>query len=144
MAEERFVITQFCDDIRQEIGNKVSLMGCYGPSMLVGALPVVLPKLCVHVRIYTPIDRPFSRLSVRLMCEKELLGEMQFPQEDALPAELPNTHHRPHAKWWMRTTVIALSPFPVEKPCRLSVEADTEEGVISGQSFWIEQAPPSN
>lgn len=143
MAKDRFVTAQFCDDIRQEIGNKVSLMGCYGHSMVVGTLPVVLPKLCAHVKVYTPINRPFARLSVRLLREEELLGEMQFPP-DALATDLHNTHHISHAKWRMTTAVIALSPFPIEKPCRLSVEADTEEGVVNGGSFWIEQAPSTN
>jgi hypothetical protein len=35
-----------CDDIRQEVGNESSLMGCYGVSMVLTDFPVVLPKLC--------------------------------------------------------------------------------------------------
>jgi len=143
MSEERFLSTQFCDDIRQEIGNKVSLMGCYGPSMLVGTLPAVLAKLCVQIRIYTPKHRPFTKLSVRLLREEEILGEVQFPN-DALTAELPTGTYAALAKWRIATAVMVLSPFPIEKSCRLTVEADTEDGTLSGGSFWIEQAPPSN
>jgi hypothetical protein len=143
MADNRFVTTQFCDDVRQELGNKVSLMGCYGHSMLVGTLPAALPKLCVQIRIYTPVQRPFTKLSVRLMREGEVLGEIQFPQ-DTLLAEEPNAHQSAHAQWRVTTAFIALSPFHVERPCRLNVEADTEDGLINGGSFWIDHAPSPN
>ena len=47
MTENRTVIAQFCDDFRQEIGNKFSLMGCYGTDLYVPQFPITLPKLCV-------------------------------------------------------------------------------------------------
>lgn len=51
-----FGVSIFCDDIRYEQGNKVSLMGCYGPELHVHTpLPVVLPKLGVLVQARFPI-----------------------------------------------------------------------------------------
>lgn len=143
MAEERFISTQYCDDVRQETGNKVSLMGCYNHSMLVDHFPANLPKLCVQVKVHTPTDRPFTRLSVRLMRAEELLAEVPIPFE-ALAAEVLSVDHLPHAKWLVTTALIVMAPFPVEKPCRLMVEADTEAGPLSGGSFWIDQAPASS
>ena len=37
-----------CDDIRQEVGNKLSFIGTYGlkPDIFVSKIPAVLPKLC--------------------------------------------------------------------------------------------------
>lgn len=81
MPETRYVTVQFCDDIRQEVGNKYSLVGCYGPSMLLSAVPVVLSKLCAFVRIYTPVNRPFAKLSIRVLRGDQLLTEMEIPQE---------------------------------------------------------------
>ena len=43
MTQHRTVIAQFCDDVRQEIGNKFSLMGCYGTDLYV---PVVSRSRC--------------------------------------------------------------------------------------------------
>jgi hypothetical protein len=37
--------TVICDDIRQEIGNKHSFIGVYGPIILVSKIPYVFPKL---------------------------------------------------------------------------------------------------
>jgi len=38
--------TIICDDIRQEIGNKLTFIGIYGPQILVTKIPYVFPKLC--------------------------------------------------------------------------------------------------
>ena len=38
--------TIICDDIRQEIGNKHTFIGIYGPNILVTKIPYVFPKLC--------------------------------------------------------------------------------------------------
>lgn len=66
MKHGRSINCVFCDDVRHEIGNKVSLIGIYGGEMLIqtSALPVLLPKLGVHVFINTPIKKPFKRATV--------------------------------------------------------------------------------
>jgi hypothetical protein len=51
MPLEPFGYTIFCDDIRNEIGNKFTLVGAYRDTMLVRApaFPVNLPKLGLHI-----------------------------------------------------------------------------------------------
>lgn len=44
-AQETFTI--LCDDIRQEVGNKISLMGIYGKEVIIPEIPFVFPKLCL-------------------------------------------------------------------------------------------------
>ena len=39
--------TIYCDDIRQEVGGKLSLMGVYNNVMYVQQFPVTLPKFWV-------------------------------------------------------------------------------------------------
>lgn len=41
--------TLICDDIRNEIGNKRSLIGVYSGSIIVPRLPYAFPKLCFHL-----------------------------------------------------------------------------------------------
>lgn len=36
----------YCDDVRNEVGNKVSLMGCYTSELYLNPFPQVLKKLC--------------------------------------------------------------------------------------------------
>jgi hypothetical protein len=44
------VFTLLCDDIRQEMGGKTSLMGLYDAHVVVPQLPFTLPKLCFFTR----------------------------------------------------------------------------------------------
>jgi len=39
----------FCEDIRQEIGGKVSLMGVLGSKLLTQQFPIGFPKLCLFI-----------------------------------------------------------------------------------------------
>ncbi len=56
------ILTLVCDDIREEIGGKASLMGVYNDIVL-GSLPVVLPKLSFAF-ILRGIIRKFSKVDV--------------------------------------------------------------------------------
>lgn len=66
IAETRWVNVVWCDDIRQEIGNKPSLMGVYTGGLAVPALPATLPRLAAWINVRTPTSRPFQRLTVRI------------------------------------------------------------------------------
>lgn len=39
----------FCEDIRQEVGGRVSLMGILGSKLYVQDFPLVFPKLCLFI-----------------------------------------------------------------------------------------------
>ena len=39
----------FCEDIRQEVGGRVSLMGILGTKLLVQDFPLVFPKICLFI-----------------------------------------------------------------------------------------------
>lgn len=62
----RYVHALWCDDIRQEIGNKPSFMGVYTGGLVLPSAPIVIPKLCVFVWLVTPTDEPFRNLKIRL------------------------------------------------------------------------------
>ncbi|MDQ8001696.1 MAG: hypothetical protein REU00_17505 [Pseudomonadota bacterium] len=63
----RFLHTAWCDDIRQEVGNKPSLMGLYTGSIVLPQLPFTLPRLSLFNWLWTPIDQPFeTEIELRL------------------------------------------------------------------------------
>src|SRR4026209_733073 len=76
MTGHRIVIAQFCDDVRQEIGNKFSLMGCYGTDLYVPSFPFTLPWLCACVPVRRPRELPLQRLTLRLVRGGEVLSEL--------------------------------------------------------------------
>jgi hypothetical protein len=46
---EAFGNAIFCDDIRMEIGNKITYVGCYFGYMFLPDFPATIPRLCVAV-----------------------------------------------------------------------------------------------
>ncbi|HNX94659.1 MAG TPA: hypothetical protein PKL14_05815 [Holophaga sp.] len=51
--------TLLCDDIRQEVGGKTSLMGLYDHHIVVPQVPFVLPKVCFYSR-FSRMDGQFK------------------------------------------------------------------------------------
>ena len=51
--------TLLCDDIRQEMGGKTSLMGLYDHHIVVPQVPFTLPKVCFYTR-FSRMDGQFK------------------------------------------------------------------------------------
>jgi hypothetical protein len=132
VSEQRFIVAQYCDDIRQEVGNKFSLIGCYAADLIVPSFPAVLPKLCAHIKVYTSADRPFERLTVRLMRDEEIIAEIAVD-----PRAYPDQPQDKSLKWQIASAFLVMTPFAVESECALRLEADTETGVFRTGAFRI-------
>ena len=133
MTENRTVIAQFCDDFRQEIGNKFSLMGCYGTDLYVPQFPITLPKLCVFVYVRTPKENPFGNLTLKVMRGEQVLASLK-----ANPERLDTHEEIPEwTRWLSMTGVLAMAPFHADEPCDLRVQAEMESVVIESGRFLI-------
>ena len=138
---DRFVHAIFCDDMRQEMGNKVSFMGCYQGEFLVPFAPVVLPKLCVYVTISTPVKRPFTALGLRVD-----QGGNTIVNIDATSADWaqPMSPAPDDVTRLLANVGVMLSPFAINEPGDLRVVVTTEEGEILGPRLRIKVTPPTN
>ncbi|HKX59502.1 MAG TPA: hypothetical protein VJN00_09050 [Steroidobacteraceae bacterium] len=134
MTGQRTVIAQFCDDVRQEIGNKFSLMGCYGTDLYLPSFPMTLPKLCVFVHVRTPREQPFQRLTLRLVRGGDVLSELVANPEKLNAGDTPDW-----ARWLSMTGILAVTPFHAIAPCRLRVLAETESETLESGQFLIER-----
>ena len=67
-----------CDDTRQEIGNKISLIGIYSNNIIINRVPFVLPKICLYVML-TKITKPIPKFDVAVI----------IPQTDPIKLSLP-------------------------------------------------------
>ena len=54
-----------CDDIRQEVGNKVTLVGIYGNQIYVPKFPFTFPKLCMQISLGGVISRVKVDIHIR-------------------------------------------------------------------------------
>lgn len=63
---DRYGYTIFCDDIRNEAGDKLTFVGCYNAVMFVAPkFPMVLPKFCVHLNVFSPATMPYKSVYAR-------------------------------------------------------------------------------
>ncbi len=137
----RQISTIFCDDIRQEIAGKMSLIGVYGPQLFVPEFPALLPKLCVFVTTSTPYTKPFEKLEVHVFKDDQKLATAT----PALPKALP-----PIPEWVQRrepeqstpmltvNSIFMFSPFELAEPCVLRVRAETEGETLRGAGLRVE------
>lgn len=131
---DRFVTAIFCDDIRQEVGEKVSMMGCYQGELLVEAMPAMLAKLCVFLTVSTPIGRPLKKLSVRVMQDETELAVMEAPAESMAKARPPADENSTRI---MANMAMMFSPFAIAAPAIVRVLVTTEEGEMLGPRLRI-------
>jgi hypothetical protein len=131
---DRYVHALWCDDIRQELGNKPSFMGVYTGGIVVAELPVVLPRLSIFIWIVTPIDVPFKKLSVQVIRSDDfVLLDMQN-----VPTQLDDTPLTQDAT--RRNMIVGCTLTAVQLPegCRyLEVKVDTESGPILGPKLIV-------
>lgn len=135
---ERLIMTQFCDDVRQEVGNKYSLMGCYSQELIVENMPAALPKLCAHVLAFTAIDRPFANLVFRAYLNDQMVAELEIPK-DALDAGAQRVAaiKTPLQARLMLNGVMVFSPLIITTESQLRVDAESEGEVIRGPALVL-------
>lgn len=137
-STDRILTAIYCDDIRHEVGNKMSFMGCYQSELIVPSVPIGLSKLCIYATVMTPIARPFKSLTLRIVLDKKTeLARLEIP-----PEGLGNGSSIPDATATRKSISSALmfSPFLIEKDAVLQVMAETEEGEIVGPRLLIKVA----
>lgn len=53
-----YAVVTYCDDIRFEVQNKITLVGCYGGEMIVQVSPpFALPKFGVFIQMRLPMEK---------------------------------------------------------------------------------------
>lgn len=92
-----------CDDIREEKGNKFSLMGIYASSIVVDRTPVILPKLCLFVMLIgTKKNVPNMNIVFKSPNAAPMNQLLEVPTDQAVGGNV--------------ATAMAISPFKVNSP----------------------------
>jgi hypothetical protein len=79
---EPYMWATFCDDIRQEAGNKFSYMGVYGPTLIVPSFPTTLMKLCCIFSLRLPAKSPPKHVVFKLLRDEEVIFEADLAVAD--------------------------------------------------------------
>jgi hypothetical protein len=119
----------YCDDVRQEVGNKQSFIGVYAADLIVDRLPAILPKFCVVATVSTPLAQPFDNLRVRVLMDEQCVFDTQeivmTTAEGAQAIGEPKTAAE-RAGDMQANIVMVLSPLQIDNETTLQVVADVD------------------
>lgn len=132
MTSPRHVHVIWCDDIRQEIGNKPSFMGVYTGGLVVQALPVVLPRLAIWSWVITPIEQPITKLRLIVVRDDgQQLAEIAPDRMDEGASEIPSSTPDATKKIFMFGLGLGSVELPAD--CKyLTVKVETESETLEG------------
>ena len=82
MSFEPFMWATFCDDVRQEVGNKLSFLGVYGPNLIVQSFPTTLVKLCCVMTVRTPANQRPKSVIFKLVKDEEVIFQAELSPSD--------------------------------------------------------------
>jgi hypothetical protein len=138
-------VSLFCDDIRQEIAGKVSLIGIYGQDMVVhGEFPALYPKLCIYVAYYEVSNIFKDDLSLRAYLktseDEKLINTVDVSRKDVEEAAARSPQNSLADRDSERVNIlrvpVVFSPFSIPSECVVKVrmhcgEAVTKLGILS-------------
>ncbi len=145
----RFGYSIFCDDIRNEAGGKLSFIGCYNGVIFVPPkFPLVIPRFCVHLQIFSPAQNPYSSITARCYTPSIETPIFEAPVEtppeadqQALLAGLGKESSAP--LYIVAATSLIFTPLQIHEPGLLRVRAmiDGEDEELRLGSLRIEARP---
>jgi hypothetical protein len=139
MPDPRVAHCVFCDDIRQETGNKISLMGLYvGELIIVGKPPVMLPKLGIVVWVIADVNDPIGRMTttVHMPPDRKELAKFEASTVNVLASGMED------AKKMIAHQIMQIAPFMIEAPGMMEVMIDTDAGELRGGRLLIRFISP--
>lgn len=119
----------FCDDIRNEVGGKLSFIGCYNSVMFTSPdMPFVLPKFCIHTHVVSPAELPLSSVVLRCYVPgiaspiiEEPIDTPPIADQKKLISELESEINAP--RYIVASASLILSPFEVREAGLISIRA---------------------
>jgi hypothetical protein len=115
--------TIFCDDIRFEVGNKVTFVGVYGTDLFVRDFPITLPKLCLAVKLVAPYESAYSQVEIKVFKDDEVIAQGAISNSDDLSAQ----DREPNSVQFIGATFF-LVPLVLDGPCQIKVRAYDQFG----------------
>lgn len=148
LPREPFGFTIFCDDLRQEVGGKVSMIGVYSETMIFeSAAPAVLARLVLATTYVEP--RGFDELpvSLRVVAPGHAEPILMAPVLPAGPRTVMSALETPDAaeipNYMLARFTIPLMNLFLPEPGRLGVEYVRGDSVVRGGSLLVGFNPPT-
>lgn len=139
---DRRIEVIYCDDVRMELGGKLSFMGVYRSELFASGFPIVLSKFCIHMSAFTPIADPFQELIFRILKDDDILAEIPV-HEDKLKAIAQAAPEDDEEGITIIRVGINFVPLELNGPCKLRIRVVTEAEELKGLSLDVSLRPNS-
>lgn len=129
----------FCDDVRQEVGQKLSYLGVYGGNLVVPAFPTTLIKLCCVFSLLLPSKAPPKSVTFKLLRDEEVIFETDLPADHIKSLEslaASGSDSRAIATG----TVAQFVSFPITHACALKARAIVDGKEVLGGGLDLQAA----
>ncbi len=137
MSFEPFMWATFCDDVRQEVGNKLSYLGIYGPILIVPELPTTLVKLCCVFSVRVPLDAAPRHVQFRLLRDDEVLFEANLRQSDMADSNQSASGESRDGMALTFASIAQLVSFPITQRCLLKARAIVDGHELRGGTLEL-------
>ena len=135
--ERRVANCVFCDDLREEVGSKISLMGMYFSELEIPeAPPVTLPKLIIAAWLICDVGDLPENVRYRVLAPPD--GMELFRLDTTRGSEV---HNSPGATQATLFTAIPISPITLSGGGYLEVMIDTERETMRAGRILVRFTP---
>jgi hypothetical protein len=135
--------TIFCDDIRQEAGNKFSLMGIFQGDMLIHLpFPATLPKLGLFITYTESIIEAPTKMTLMIYIPGDTEEKPSFTIPIEWPEDTPQQSDMPEDKIRQVKMQFVLTPIVFKEPGRIRVRMDKMGTIVKLGSMKVQQGPP--
>lgn len=130
----------YCDDIRNELGGKLSFMGVYSSDMILPSFPATLSKICAYITLTVPLNTPPKKsIAIRLLSGEAVIAEVIIDEASLESASLPPADlDTPEEE---RSLAIALTfvmaPLQVPEPMKIRLRAEVDGEELKGNALKI-------
>ena len=134
----------YCDDIREEIGNKLSLMGVYANDLIAPQFPATMSKLCVAVRLTIPIkSKPNNDITLEVIKaqKRKKTAEILATSQIALKQLKQAYTQAPAGSDYLLQANFMIGPLTFDQECAVRVRALVGKQVFEGAALQIRQLP---
>lgn len=127
----RYLYNIYCDDIRQEVGNKMTFAGIYNDVLYSSNKDYLfLPKFCIVPTFGTPKSDPIKKLRFVVKFNDDIIHEMERSDASVIKEET-------ESGILIYGALITISPFSIKEDGILNVIAVTDREEIVGNSLKI-------
>jgi hypothetical protein len=133
----------YADDVRQEVGGKLTYVGVYqGGGLLVhGALPIVMPQLAIIASLFCPANKEVKSIKIRIKFNDDLiLPEMDVPSEVVRELISQNKSDEDAVGRGLQFVQI-IQPLTIKELGQIRCQAEVDGELVRGNCLDVQVMP---